>query len=296
MTFTRLHPLLSSASRRFRAMKLVRKWLRERGALRSLSAEHHSVAACIMTDAEQFTQLTESMKPAEVVELVRKYFSALFAPVTAHGGHVIDEKGDGILAVWTGVSSASELRGRVCNAGVEMVEAAHRFNLAHPHHRLPTRLGIDIGHIAIADLGETACLLRRAVGAPVITANRLEQLNKQLGTRILVSATVAERGGDCVFRDVGSFRLRGKRSDMRVLELMGKRGTVGPDKLELRDSFAHALSLFEVNDRPAARLAFRKIVERFPEDGVTRHYLNLCSADEPIAESAGVLTVGAAYI
>jgi adenylate cyclase len=188
----------------------------------ALDAQSHPFAGCVISDAEGFTEVTEGMDPREVVELVRQYFNALFAPVFRHGGRVIDVKGDGILAVWTDYTTPADLRSRVCSACVDMAKAVEAFNAEHPQRRLPTRIGADIGAIAIADLGALACLQSRAVGDPVVSASRLEQLNKTLHTRILVSASVAEGVISHHFRDRGLLDLRGKRFPMRVFELIGE--------------------------------------------------------------------------
>jgi len=246
----------------------------------AMGAERYPFAACVMTDAEHFTEVTDGMDPCDVVELVRVYFNALFAPVVKHGGRVVDVKGDGILAVWTDCTSAPQLRNRVCSACLEMAEAVDRFNAAHPTQRLPTRIGVDIGRIAVADLGALACLQRRAVGDPVVTASRLEQLNKELGTRILVSAAVAEGEYGHVFRDLGAFRLRGKHSDIRVLELVGHRRTITARQRGLCEGFAAAMRSYQDGECEAAAAAFRRLRSRYPDDGATRYYAGRCSGNQ----------------
>lgn len=245
----------------------------------AMGVERYPFAACVMSDAEHFTEVTDGMDPCEVVELVRVYFNALFAPVVKYGGRVVDVKGDGILAVWTDCSSAPQLRNRVCSACLEMAEAVDHFNAVHPTQRLPTRIGVDIGPIAVADLGALACLQRRAVGDPVVTSSRLEQLNKELGTRILVSAAVAEGEYGHVFRDLGAFRLRGKRSDIRVLELVGHHQAITARQRGLCEGFAAAMRSYQTGECEAAAAAFRRLRSRYPEDGATRYYARRCAGD-----------------
>lgn len=244
----------------------------------AMGVERYPFAACVMSDAEHFTEVTDGMDPCDVVELVRVYFNALFAPVVKYGGRVVDVKGDGILAVWTDCSSAPQLRNRVCSACLEMAEAVDQFNAAHPTQRLPTRIGVDIGPIAVADLGALACLQRRAVGDPVITSSRLEQLNKELGTRILVSSAVAEGESGHVFRDLGAFRLRGKRSDIRVLELVGQHQAITARQRGLCEGFADAIRSYQTGECEAAAAAFRRLRSRYPEDGATRYYARRCAS------------------
>ena len=50
------------------------------------------LAACLMTDAERYTALTEAMEPSAVVEMINRYFDALFGPVLKNGGMISDVK------------------------------------------------------------------------------------------------------------------------------------------------------------------------------------------------------------
>jgi len=248
------------------------------GKSMTMGVERYPFAACMMSDAEHFTEVTEGMDPSAVVELVRVYFNALFAPVVKYGGRVVDVKGDGILAVWTHCTSVPQLRNRVCSAALEVAAAVDQFNASHPLQRLPTRIGVDIGPIAVADLGALACLQRRAVGDPVVTSSRLEQLNKALGTRILVSDAVAQGEHGHVFRDLGPFRLRGKRSDVRVLELVGHRQTISARQRGLCEGFEAAMQSYQAGESEAAAAAFRRLRRRYPEDGATNYYATRCGA------------------
>jgi hypothetical protein len=145
-------------------------------------APRHCLAACLMTDAERYTSLTETMEPSAVVEVINRYFGALFGPVLANGGTVSDVKGDGLLAVWNHESAGAQFKARVCRACVEIVAEVDRLNKEWPAHRLPTRLGVDFGPVALARVGAHARYEYRAVGDPVNTASRLQELNKLFKT------------------------------------------------------------------------------------------------------------------
>src|SRR5436190_2734132 len=72
------------------------------------------MAACVMTDAEDYTGVAEGMEPLNLVEFVNSYFRGLFSAVMNNGGIVVDVKGDGILALWTSETPDRALRARVC--------------------------------------------------------------------------------------------------------------------------------------------------------------------------------------
>jgi adenylate cyclase len=234
-------------------------------------------AACAITDAEGYTGVAEGMEPARLVDVVNSYFKALFGAVMTNRGSVLDVKGDGILAVWADEAPDVELRARACRAALQMLEAADRFNLAYPASRLPTRIGVDFGPIALARLGAFARYEYRAVGDTVNTCSRLEQLNKKLGTRLVVSQQLADGLDDFLFRDLGLFVLRGKRASLRVLELIALRESATRWQIQLCQAFARALSAYDNGRSEEALRAFRALRERFPQDGPTRFFLRRCS-------------------
>lgn len=249
-----------------------------------------------MTDAEGYTSLAERMDPMLLVEFVNRYFQALFAAILANGGAVLDVKGDGLLAVWTSDSPDIRMRALVCGGCLQILEAAERFNCQFPASRLPTRIGVDFGAIVLAEVGAFARYEYRAIGDPVNTSSRLEQLNKQLGTRLLVSQHLAEGVEGFVFRDLGYFALPGKRSHLRVFELVAERVSATQRQFDICRAFAPALAAYEAGRLSEAAARFGALGERYPEDGPARFYLERCAERQKRAElsraSAGLAPAG----
>jgi adenylate cyclase len=239
-------------------------------------SERDCLAACAMTDAEGYTGVAEDMDPPALVGLVNRYFRALFKAVLGNGGLVLDVKGDGILAVWTSAAPDAALRAQVCRGCLQMIEASDRFNMCFPARRLPTRIGVDFGPIALANVGAFARYEYRAVGDTVNTCARLEQLNKVLGTRVLVSQPFAEGVEQFLFRDLGPFVLRGKRAPVRVLELVAPAAAATRRQRALCNAFARALAIYERGSPARAGEAFASLHHAYPDDGPTRVYLQRC--------------------
>lgn len=242
--------------------------------------QRNCLAACAISDADGYTSVAEGMEPAHLVEFVNSYFETLFAAVLGNGGVVADVKGDGVLSIWTSEQPDAALRTRVCRGCLRMVEAAERFNRTLPGRRLPTRVGADFGPIALANVGAFARFEYRAVGDTVNTCSRLEQLNKQLGTRILVSQALAQGVDAFVFRDLGEFTLRGKRASLRVLELIGARARMAPWQLRLCEQFERAQTAYEAGCIDDAIADFTALCGRYPQDGPSRYFLRCCLEHE----------------
>lgn len=247
------------------------------------------LAACLMTDAERYTAVSEEMQPSAVVQMINRYFEAVFGPVLENGGVVSDVKGDSLLAVWNYESAGLDFKARACLACLDIVRTVDAFNRREPAHRLPTRLGVDFGPVAIARVGARSRYEHRAVGDPVNTASRLEELNKLLRTRILVSDAFAQGVRGFAFRDLGSFHLRGKRAWTRVRELVGTVEQCDARTQDFCAEFSDAVAAYGLGRETEAERRFRSLQSRFPGDGATRYYLERFTAPRNNPDWTGAL-------
>ena len=234
------------------------------------------LGACVMTDAEFYTSVAESIDPVSAVDFINRYFALLFRPVFDHGGFVSDLKGDGMLAVWVEGASATELRRRVCLACLEMAHAGTQFSQMSGVRGVGTRVGACFGPLALATVGTAAHHEYRAVGDTVNISSRLEQLNKDLGTRILVCANLAHGLKDFLFRDLGEFQLRGKLNRVHVLELVARGKDATASQHALSADFAVALAAYQRGRLSDAQERFAELCARHPRDGAARFYLLRC--------------------
>lgn len=239
-----------------------------------------------MTDGEFYTSLAESIDPGSAVEFMNRYFSVLMRPVYEHSGFVADLKGDGMLATWIEGSTRAEIKRRALLACLEIAERARHFSRSNSSRGFGTRIGACFGPLALATIGTAAHHEERVVGDTVNISSRLEQLNKDLGTRILICDNLAKDMDEFLFRDLGHFQLRGRMNRVHVHELMGLRAAATARQRALCVDFAAALADYQYGrlDQSVARL--RRICSRFPSDGPSRYYLERC--DKAMAGRVGV--------
>jgi len=226
---------------------------------------------CLVTDAERFTQLADTMHPAQLARFLNEYFQVVFPRITEKQGSIIDVLGDAVLAFWKGNESDRALHNKVCGAAIELVSAVDRFNAAS-EARLPTRIGISGGFVTTTAMGAFNHYEFRPVGETVVTSFRLQDLNKMLGTRILAAEPVVREPDGLLVRDVGVFQLRNKTSSTRVFEIMGEKASASAESLQMCLEFALALEAVRGGRMQAALEQFRAIRERFPQDGPTKFY------------------------
>jgi adenylate cyclase len=227
--------------------------------------------ACVATDAANYTPLAETMSPERLTEFLNHYYEALFGGVAKGGGFVSDVVGDAMLAIWPG--RAPDTRLRMLNALLEMRDAAERFNERLAGNRLVTRFGVDWGRVALTTVGAGTHYEYRAVGDAVNTAARIQDLNKKLGTRVLISQpALGDATGDFLLRDLGRFWLRGKSNPVHVFELRGRRTLATDAELDLCTSFAAAMAALNDGEVARAQNCFHELHDRFPTDGPTKLY------------------------
>lgn len=231
--------------------------------------------ACVATDGERYTALADRMTPVELSRFLNRYFQTLFPPVASREGWVSDVVGDSMLAVWAEARATPRVREQACQAALEMLAAIQEFNTS-----MPTRIGVDFGPIALATLGAGAHWEYRPVGSVPNTANRLQALNKRLGTKLLVSQSVIEGLQGFLARDLGLFLLRGKETPTRVFELIAKSEHATESQAEVCKCFEIALAHFQSGAIEDAAAGFRSIAERY-DDAPSRFFLSLCHQQLP---------------
>ena len=248
---------------------------------------------CMSTDAEQYATLAEQMHPRELGALMNDYYATLFGPVKSHGGLVSDVIGDAMLAIWTGTQPNDVLRRQACLAALEIQRDVETFNTAR-HCKLATRIGLHTGEVLLGNVGAMGRYEYRAVGDIVNTATRIQELNKHLKTRILASAESLIAIDGFVSRDLGMFLLAGKTQPTCIYELFSVPERDRNDRLAFTTEFLEALYIFKRGQWERAKGEFMQLQRRFPGDGPTSFYLNLCQdylSRPPPCELSSVVSV-----
>lgn len=231
---------------------------------------------CLASDAEQYTALAEALDPAELRQLMNRYYAVLFEPVRAGGGFVSDVVGDAMLAIWAGGNDPHEMRKKACEAALAIGEATQRFNDEIAPFKLRTRIGLSAGTLSLGSIGAIDHFEYRAVGDIVNVASRLEALNKRLGTRILLTEEEFSDNSEFVVRRLGQFRLPGKQAPLDICELIGRAESVDDAEIRYCAEFSVALARFQARNWAAAREAFARLVAMRPGDLVARLYDETC--------------------
>lgn len=138
--------------------------------------------------------------------------------------------------------------------------------------------------MALGNVGGMSHYEYRAVGDIVNTASRIQDLNKLLGTKVLMSSGVFEGVDGILGRHLGEFRLRGKSKPVSVYELTGAEPDITDEQRWLCHSFAEALGALRAQRWEEAQGILLRLLERFPDDGPARFYLQLLEREHGAAQ------------
>ncbi len=177
------------------------------------------------TDVRDFTTIAESTDPDILMHQTSRYFSALTEAFLAEGGTVDKFIGDAVMVFWNAPTRQPDHVERACRAALAGKLAAEKLNSQFETEGLKpffTRFGIHVGEAVVGNLGSTERMNYTALGNTVNLASRLEGLNKQFGTAILVSEDVYLRVQHLFqFRALESVVAKGMTKETRIFELVG---------------------------------------------------------------------------
>ncbi|MGO4524158.1 adenylate/guanylate cyclase domain-containing protein [Microvirga sp. 2MCAF35] len=179
----------------------------------------------LFTDIAGFTHITEKADPEQVMIRTSRYLAVLSAVIMEHGGTVDKFVGDAIMAIWNAPADDPDHVARACAAVLACREANRKLNEEFEREGWPayrTRYGLHTGEAVVGTIGSSDRMAYTVLGAAVNLAARLEPLNKDYGTEILVSEAVREQVADrFAFRIIDTIQPKGFEARVRVYELCG---------------------------------------------------------------------------
>jgi adenylate cyclase len=189
----------------------------------------------MFTDIKSFTSLSEELPPNTLAEALGKYFQVMTRAVHATGGIVDKYIGDALMVMWNAPRACPDHSRRACEAALDCAGAVRALYQSADWRGLPawhTRFGIHRDTVTVGHFGAPDRLSFTAIGDGVNLAARLEGLNKQYGTTILVSEVVYQEVHEhFVLRYLDRVAVKGKSRGIKVYELVGRRGEVTAGEL-----------------------------------------------------------------
>jgi adenylate cyclase len=189
----------------------------------SLNGERREVSILI-SDLRGFTTLSENMEPVRLTTHLNEYFEAMTAAIFVHRGMVNDFVGDSIIAVFGAPLADPDHALHAVQSAIGMDQALEKLNARWETARLPTLrqgVGIHTGIVYAGNVGASSRMKYTVIGDAVNVAARLEGLNKDLGTTILITEeTRAILKHRVDVKDRGAIPVKGRVQPVRVFEVV----------------------------------------------------------------------------
>jgi adenylate cyclase len=145
----------------------------------------------MFSDLQGFTSLSETMNSRELCDLLNRYFGEVIFPIVdRYGGSTDKVMGDGLMAYFGWPARHPDHAARAIRCALEMQDRLTEW-LERPENQglppLRTRIGLHTGEATIGEIGSGARAEFTVIGDVVNVASRLEGMNKEFGTVILIS-------------------------------------------------------------------------------------------------------------
>jgi adenylate cyclase len=178
----------------------------------------------LFTDVANFTGIAEAADPDSLMRQTSRHFAALTEAFLAEGGTVDKFIGDSVMVFWNAPHPQVDHVERACRAALSAKAASDVLNAQFEGEGLPpfaVRLGIHFGDAVVGNVGSAERMNYTVLGNSVNLAARLEGLNKEYRTTILVSEAVRNRVEHRFrFNAIASVTAKGMTTETRVYELV----------------------------------------------------------------------------
>jgi adenylate cyclase len=230
------------------------------------------VLTVLFSDLKGFTSYSERYTPQQMIELLSEYYARMTERVFGCGGTLKEYVGDEMMAIFGAPIDQADHAVRACAAALDM--RAHRHALSEEwvsqgRPRLYARTGINSGRMLVGNLGSKYRFSYGVLGDNVNLGSRLEGLNKEYATEILVGEnTVKLLGDEFLLREVDVVRVVGKEKPTRLYELLAAAGAELPaSEARAMESYSAGLAAYREQRWDDALRQFHAALEQKADDG-----------------------------
>jgi adenylate cyclase len=185
---------------------------------------HRREMTVLFSDIRGFTTFSESGEPEEIVAVLNEYFTRMVDVVFRHKGTLDKFVGDMVMALFGAPLDDPDHADHAVAAALDMVRQLDRLNAEWQRQGRPPLdigIGINTGPMIAGHIGSEAIMSYTVIGDAVNLGSRLESLNKNYGTRVIISDSTRRRlKGNYVFRPLGDVVVKGKTQAVPIFEVV----------------------------------------------------------------------------
>lgn len=259
-------------------VSVIDQLLKEPGRLK-LGGEQKELTA-LFTDIEGFTTFSEKYPAEKLVNFLNSYLTEMTEILFKHEGTLDKYDGDAIKTFFGAPLYFPDHAKRACWVAIEMQERLTQLRRqwrksGRPELRM--RVGINTGSMVVGNMGSKNRMNYGINGDSVNLAARLEAANKEYGTFSLISESTYKQAKNFIeVRELETIRVVGRKSPVKVYELLGKAGSIDPAVLEILPFYFKGLNAYKKRNWENALHFFEQALKVNPADGPSRAFRNRC--------------------
>ncbi len=231
----------------------------------------------LFSDIRGFTTISEALPPEELTALLNEYLTPMTDLVFKYRGTLDKYMGDAIMAFYGAPIAFPDHARAACRTALEMMAKLHEMQASWHERGLPEidiGIGLNTGVMSVGNMGSVNRFDYTVMGDHVNLGSRLEGINKQYGTNIIVSQfTRAAIGDHFTCRELDSVAVKGKKEPVQIFELCHS----GPPTAEdaWMEQFHEALAAYRAQRWDEASAAFAALAEA-RDDHPSKIYVERC--------------------
>lgn len=180
----------------------------------------------LFSDIRGFSTVSESAAPEQIVGMLNDYFTLMVDVVFRHGGTLDKFVGDMVMALFGAPLDDPRHAERAVDAALDMVQALEQFNMQRArdgHLPIDIGIGINTGNMIAGNIGSARIMSYTVIGDAVNLGARLESLNKDYGTRIIISNSTRQGLSSAyILEPLGNVIVKGRTKPVAIFEVRGR--------------------------------------------------------------------------
>jgi adenylate cyclase len=248
----------------------------------SMKGEKKDVTILFM-DIRNFTDLSEKMRPEELIDFLNRYFSYMVDAIIKRGGVIDKFIGDAIMAIFGAPIAHDDdpLRAVLCAADlIKQLEQFNQENVRLGQQPIFIGIGIHTGEVVAGNIGSSERMEYTVVGDTVNVASRIESLTKKYHTGIIISDTTYKKvmnREDLKLRELDSVRVKGRSRPIVLYECYAVDNS---SNIALKDrsltEYMQGITFYKLRQFKEAQSSFESVLRIYPDDSIAKMYIERC--------------------
>ena len=252
------------------------------------------VMTAFFSDVASFSSISEHLTPVELVETINEYLTEMCEIIEQHNGTIDKFEGDAIVAFWGAPIVQEDHAERAVQAAIDMqlqmiklrkkwedegkmLELREKWKADGRGTFFSVRIGMNTGEMVVGNMGSKTRVDYTMLGDAVNLAARLEGAGKAYGVTTMISeSTYLITRSFIEARELDSIRVVGKEEPVRVYEILGRKGEVDAQKLQIMDLFNEGLGKYRERHWDEALNFFEQGLALDPTEGPCAVYIKRC--------------------